>query len=701
MVSPFRLSVLAVWLTVAAEAPAAVQATQVLFDFGAGSDLSRITATDARIALIPSDAGAVLRVITGHQQPWPGVTLRAPAGRWDLSAFSRVEVSLTNRGGQSVTVYCRVDNVGADGTDHCVTDSLSLAPGQSGWLVVALLRAAGSTLDGRLFGMRGYPVASGGPGTVDASVITQVLLFVNRPSQDYSFEVATVRATGSCTPPTAWVTDAAPFFPFIDAFGQYRHKDWPGKAHSTDELQLRRTQEAAALATAPGPANWDRYGGWKTGPQLAATGFFRTEKVDGWWWLVDPDGHLFFSHGVDCVGMIDTTPVDERESWFEDFPGSSPEGAAFLSTGYCLKGHYAGRSPRCFAFAALNAQRKYGKPWRQAYAETIHQRLRSWGLNTIANWSDSSVFLLRRTPYTDTLSSSGAVRIQGSEGYWGQFVDVFDPSFSASVRAALEAKRTTSANDTWCIGYFSDNEMSWGDDTSLAIAALQSPAEQAAKKELVADLRAKYGDVASLNAAWGTSYGSWRDLMDGRTAPDKVKARTDLVSFYARTAQTYFRTIREAIRTVAPNQLYLGCRFAWVNDTAAQAAAPYCDVVSYNLYRRSVADFRYPGPDKPLIIGEFHFGALDRGMFHTGLVPVENQAARAQAYKEYVLGALRHPQWVGTHWFQWQDEPTTGRAYDEENYQIGLVDVADTPYAETVEAVAEVGRTMYDVRARP
>jgi agarase len=71
----------------------------------------------------------------------------------------------------------------------------------------------------------------------------------------------------------------------------------------------------------------------------------------------------------------------------------------------------------------------------------------------------------------------------------------------------------------------------------------------------------------------------------------------------------------------------------------------------------------------------------------------------SQAYKDYVLDALRHPQFVGTHWFQWQDEPTTGRVYDEENYQIGLVDVADTPYAETIEAVREVGRAMYDIRS--
>ena len=97
----------------------------------------------------------------------------------------------------------------------------------------------------------------------------------------------------------------------------------------------------------------------------------------------------------------------------------------------------------------------------------------------------------------------------------------------------------------------------------------------------------------------------------------------------------------------------------------------------------------------PLIIGEFHFGALDRGMFHTGLVPVANQQERAEAYKQYVRGALQHPQFVGCHWFQYADEPVTGRVYDEENYQIGFVDVADTPYAETIEASREIGYNLY------
>ena len=39
------------------------------------------------------------------------------------------------------------------------------------------------------------------------------------------------------------------------------------------------------------------------------------------------------------------------------------------------------------------------------------------------------------------------------------------------------------------------------------------------------------------------------------------------------------------------------------------------------------------------------------------------------------------PALIGTHWFQWMDEPNTGRM-DGENYNIGLIDIADRPYSE-------------------
>ena len=678
----------------------AAAADRSLIGFDHGFEATKVQCTDAKVTLVQSAGVYALNIDTGHEQPWAGITLPAPGGHWDLSANAAVLVALKNSDTNPVTVYCRVENPDADGTNHCVSDSLMLKPGQTNTLKVRLVQEKDSTLGGKLFGMRGYPKATDGPGVVDGTNISKLLLFVSDPTAAHHFQVTDVRAIGEHTPPTAHVTDADPFFPFIDTFGQYRHKEWPGKVHSVAELQQRRKEESAELAAHPGPSGWDKYGGLASGPQLKTTGFFRTEKVDGKWWLVDPDGHLFWSHGIDCVRMLaDRTPIEERTSWFENFPGEQPEFAEFLGSGSSRRGYYVGRTVKTFSFAAANLKRKYGEHWRQDYPEMAQQRLRSWGLNTMANWSDADIFLLRRTAYTDNIDKRDEKLIEGSTGR-KRFPDVFDAGFAETLRRSMAGKTNSSANDPWCIGYFSDNEMDWGDETSLSLGVLRSPADQPAKREFLRDLKAKYGDVEQLNGIWGTSYNSWDEMLESRTVPDKDKAREDLVEFYVKLAETYFRTVRNTIKSVAPHQLYLGCRFAGGNDYVAKEAAKYCDVVSYNIYGRSVAHYKYPGGDKPLLVGEFHFGALDRGMFHPGLgrEPLENQAARAQAYRDYVLGALRHPQIVGTHWFQWQDEPTTGRVQDEENYQIGFVDLADTPYPETIQASRDIGARFYEIR---
>ena len=669
----------------------------------ATADLTRIRIQDCAAKRLETDGIVRLRVDTGHRERWPGITVAAPSQGWDLSAHDRVVARVRNPGPGPVQVFCRVDNEGANGTEHCVTGNGVVPPGAARDLVVWLPQHGQDTLGGKLFGLRGYPVARRQPGTLDPSRVTQLLFFLSEPKQDQAFEVERVQAEGASTPPTAWVTDADPYFPLIDLLGQYRHKQWPGKAPSAAELPRLAAAEARELSTVAAPAGWDVYGGWKDGPQLRATGFFRTEKVGRRWWLVDPEGRLFFSHGIDCVRMLDTTAIEERETWFESKPWTAPEFAEFLTQGFALKGHYAGRTVRCFSFGGANLKRKYGDHWGDAVGGVIHQRLRAWGLNTIGMWSDEGVRLLHRTPYVDAIGSGGTKRIEGSEGYWGKFPDVFDSSFQENLRRSMEGRRGRSAGDPWCLGYFADNEMSWGDDLSLGLAVLQSPAEQAAKQAFLGDLRRTYGgDIAKLNQAWGTTNASWDALRESRTPPDKERARVDLEDFYLRVAETYFRGVRDAIREVAPQQLYLGCRFAGANARAAAAAAKFCDVVSYNLYQRSVADFAFNGgADVPLIIGEFHFGALDRGLFHTGLVPVGDQAERAQAYTDYVRGALRHPQFVGCHWFQYQDEPTTGRVYDEENYQIGFVSIADVPYAETVAASRQMGEAMYGLRSQP
>ena len=65
------------------------------------------------------------------------------------------------------------------------------------------------------------------------------------------------------------------FFPFIDKYGQFRYRDWPGKIHSDEELVKAREDEARNLEANPGPQEWSRWGGWAAGPRYEATGRFR------------------------------------------------------------------------------------------------------------------------------------------------------------------------------------------------------------------------------------------------------------------------------------------------------------------------------------------------------------------------------------------------------------------------------------------
>jgi len=680
----------------AGAAPAKQPGPLVMLDFEAAGVLKLASVNDdAKFRIVAGASGKALRVETGHRAAWPGITIKAPGGTWDLSSRRRVLMDVRNVGKTPATVCLRVDNPGADGRKNCVTVRIELAAGKGGTLSVDLTTSPFRLSPPvKIVGMRGTP---GAAGALDPANVTQVLVFAPQPKGDQAVTVDNLRAEG-----TVQTKPSKSFFPFIDEFGQYAHADWPGKLHSADEYKRLIAGEERDLAERPGPKGWDRWGGWEAGPKLDATGYFHPAKHAGKWWLVDPAGRLFWSHGPDCVRPAHaTTPITDRKRYFRNLPAKGTPLAAFYGHGdWAPHGYYQGKGRyETYDFSSANLLRKWGADWREKDAAQCHRRLRSWGMNTIANWSDASIYLQKKTPYVVAVWF-GSPAIEGSEGYWGKFPDVFHDGFRQSLRKRMAAEKGKSAGDAWCIGYFVGNELAWGGEDSLGIAALVSPPDQPAKKAFVADLKAKYGTVKKLNAAWGAEHASWDAVLDAREAPDKAKARTDLHAFYSRAAETYFRICREEVKRAAPNNLYLGCRFAWRNDRAVRAAEKHCDVISFNLYSYTVRGFKLPaGIDHPVIIGEFHFGALDRGMFHTGLRATNDQSDRAAKYRDYLRGALANRLLVGAHWFQYGDQATTGRG-DGENYQIGLVNVADVPYPETVAAVRDVGYAMYDYRLK-
>ena len=665
----------------------------MLFDFEAGFDLAAVQTQDAEVAILDDGGDRRLKINTGDASDNPGIVLKGPEGGWDLGGYHHVKLDITNAGDHLAHLVFKVGDP-EDGMEAWQMEiRFDLEPGETKTILDDITTTPwvfSPPLE--IVGLRAAP---GQPKT-DLRQIDQVKLSIEHAESNHELLIDNIRATN----PVRYV-DPDGFLPFIDKFGQYKHADWPGKTLSEDDLKQRKAEEARDLSTQPGPQNFGEYGGWKDGPQFEATGFFRPQKHAGVWWLVDPDGYLFWSHGVCCVNPGSaTTGITDREAYYEDLPTKESDFVQFYGNAFgASHGYYKGKGRRdTYNFTGANLYRKYGRSWREEFNRVTHARLRSWGMNTLGIASDGSLCREKKTPYVETVWVRGTKKIEASSGYWGKFHDVFDPSFGKSIRRSL-SNRQDSSNDPWCIGYFIENELSWGRDGSLSLATLASPASQVAKQVFVDDLKKKYTAIENLNTTWGTSHASWDALLQSQEKPDRVKAWDDLLAFYQKIAETYFSTVEKEMHAIAPNIMYLGCRLAWANsDIVTRTAAKYCDVLSYNKYEFSVENFSLTeGVDKPAIISEFHFGALDRGSFHIGIRGAFSQSQRGELYTNYVEGALRNPFIVGTHWFQYGDQSPTGRG-DGENYNVGLVDICDNPFPELIEHVQSIGQGLYEYR---
>lgn len=539
-----------------------------------------------------------------------------------------------------------------------------------------------------------YETPKGVPGIriIDSDKISSIELYMQWPFEGkteglVNCNISNLRLEGLKTENKISEKD---FFPFIDEYGQYIHKQWPQKIKSNDDLKKNHKQELKELASAKYPTSWNRYGGWKNGPSLKATGNFRVEKYKGKWYFVDPAGKLFISHGIDVLyAHTDATKTKNHHKWFKS---KIPKSGAL-------------------AFTDNNLKLKYGKKeYASDFYDVLVKRMKHWGFNTIGDWANSNLIKLKKIPYTLQLTDYNRKlpRISGSKL---KFYDVFDHRYISAMKNSIPnaIKKTPiikqSLTDPLCIGYFIDNELNYGNRESYHLIkdVLKSPKKQKMKQVFLKDLKSKYTTITNLNKSWKTKYKDWDKLLESTTVPKMNKAlKKDASAFMRKSINQYFRLCRDAIKSVAPHRLYLGSRFIStdaVRKMLYEASKKYCDVLTVNVYAHSTANLKTKTfPDMPILIGEFHFGIFDRGMFAPGLCPAGvTQKDRALAYTRFIQGALVHPGIVGTHWFQFRDQPLTGR-WDGEGYAIGFVDVADTPYKEMIEASRQIGENMYQYR---
>ncbi|MDQ2800661.1 MAG: beta-galactosidase, partial [Armatimonadota bacterium] len=547
--------------------------------------------------LAPVAQGHWGQKITFAPTEWPNAWWSAGEGKsWDWSATPTLAFDISNPNSEPINFSVRVDDdPKADGTIHCVTAGGALPPGKSGAFFLDL-HASDDSMG--TYGMRGGPPTPGregmtamsGSGKIAPSHIVAFQIFLHQPPAPRTLIVSNLRLLPS---PLA----ADRYTGIVDAFGQYAKADWPGKVHDAAEFVQRRDAEQKSLAASPALPGRDEYGGWADGPTLPATGFFATTKRDGKWWLVTPSGHLFLSFGINAMNPGMDTMLTNRETMFTQLPAPpDPLAKHFGTFNNVLYGPT--KSGKTFDFYAANLDRKYGADYESAWLDTSLARLKSWGFNTVANWSNDRLAAAKKVPCTATLGIGGShARIASGSDYWGKMHDPFDPQFARDCAASFQEKATRLKSDPWCLGYFIDNELSWGGGSGpdggrygLAYGALAAESTSPAKQAFLAQLRAKYQTIDKLNAAWGTTLANWDALSASYTASKTPNPTltADLSAFCLAFAKQYFTVVRDALHKYDAHHLYLGCRFAWRTPEAEQAAAQVCDVVSFNIYEPRV-----------------------------------------------------------------------------------------------------------------
>lgn len=433
----------------------------------------------------------------------------------------------------------------------------------------------------------------------------------------------------------------------VDARKNALDPEWVSyEAQTVDKLAGFKSKKQVATSL---------YGGWKTWKK-EATGFFRTQKIDNRWWIIDPEGNPFIHKAVVALA-----------------PGRS-----------------------------INQQREFDKKYATLdnWLKKETQMLRSYGFNGVGAWSNVDVLQKSENPlvYTIIVSPMGMYHSEHIKKFGGKYKTaswqnyrfdlamVFDKEFDAYVEKAM-APLFKYKDDKHLLGYFTDNELPWYTD--------------ALDKHLTLLAKDEQGYLAAKG---------WLDLRKGFSASISDVTQEDRMAFTAFYFETYMKKVTQALRKVDPNHLYLGCRFnqdkeqELTNPEIFKVAGKYMDIVSINHYRKwepnqEILNNWGEWSGKPFLITEWYTKAEDSGLpNNTGAGwLVRTQQARGFFYQNFTLKLLENKHCVGWHWFKYMDNDPEDLTTDYSNRDSnkGIVNSKFEPYLPLLDEMKKINDNAF------
>lgn len=453
----------------------------------------------------------------------------------------------------------------------------------------------------------------------------------------------------------------------IDSFGQWAKKDWSGKI--SDEISLKEK-----LLEKREEAN-------KSKERHFTKGFFKVKKIRNKWYLLDPNNEPFFSIGLDCITPSVDCLVEPVRPYL---PKNDQKGT---NINYPIR----------------NLMRVFGEKWYQDWEMLVAQYLTNWGINTIGNWSLLNFIESSKLPYVIPLDSVGEHAFpETKEKIFRDFPDVFSPEYEENAKRYAKSILPFK-DDSLLIGYFMRNEPEWAFEyeVNLAEEVLKKETYTHTKKKMIQFLEERYMNAEKFNQYWGLRVDSIREGVLNTSNSTKLNevAKQDLKDFSKEMVRKYISVPAKAIKELDPNHLNLGMRYAYVANETIIAGFENFDVFSINCYQEDPTDKIQQVAnltDLPVIIGEFHFGGLDKGLTATGIKGCLTQKERSKAYNFYLERAAAHSHFIGAHYFALYDQPCLGRS-DGENYQFGFLDVCSLPHQEFIDGISIDGKKLLEI----
>ena len=367
---------------------------------------------------------------------------------------------------------------------------------------------------------------------------------------------------------------------------------------------------AIGLCAAAAPADYDTYGGW-TRLEGTKTGFFHTEQITGRWWLVTPEGHVFFSKGVDNVSY-----APEADS--------SPKPPADLA----------------------------------AWAKMAVGQLHDWNFNTAGAWSAAELYPAGIV-YAPVINIAASVQ----RDLWlkGGVVDYFSPEFEQAADRVAARLCAPHAADPWLLGYFTDNELRWGSDwrskDSLLEAYLKMPPSSPGYRKASAFLKQRATDSAALAEADKSAFLELVAAEYGRITSTAIRRHDPHHMVLGCRFAGYAGD--SVMRGVGPY-------FDVISFHSYTAAAPIDRLQRIHELTSKptmITEFSFKAMDSGLPNTK---GAAK---------PVATQEDRAAGFTSYVEALAALSSCVGFHWFEYRDEPKEGRFDGENsNYGVVRID---------------------------